>query len=80
MCQNCRLVRRGEVRSPENSWLCVFGQANPAPTDDDGIGHFSFGTLPLQFLFHHYFISSCMPAELGCISRLNRRYPRLIFS
>ena len=22
---------RGEVRSPENSLLCVFGQANPAP-------------------------------------------------
>jgi hypothetical protein len=25
---------RGEVRSPENSLLCVFGQANPAPTNE----------------------------------------------
>ena len=25
---------RGEVRSPENSLLCVFGQANPAPTHE----------------------------------------------
>ena len=32
------LARRGEIRSPENSLLCVFGQANPAPTVDDGIG------------------------------------------
>ena len=32
-----RLVRRGEVRSPKNSLLCVFGQANPSPTADDGI-------------------------------------------
>ena len=37
---------RGEVRSPENSLLCVFGQANPAPTADDGIGRFSFDTTP----------------------------------
>ena len=44
MCQNCRFVRRGKVRSPENSWLYVFGQANPAPTADDGIGRFSFDT------------------------------------
>ena len=46
MCQNCRFVRRGKVRSPENSWLYVFGQANPAPTADDGIGRFSFDTPP----------------------------------
>jgi len=26
------------VRSPENSLLCVFGQVNPSPTTDDGIG------------------------------------------
>ena len=25
---------RGEVRSPENSLLCVFGQANPAPRNE----------------------------------------------
>ena len=41
LCQNVDnavvLARRGEVRSPENSLLCVFGQANPAPTADDGI-------------------------------------------
>ena len=36
---------RGEVRSPENSLLCVFGQANPSPTADDGMGRFSFDTL-----------------------------------
>ncbi|MEQ2954969.1 hypothetical protein [Phocaeicola massiliensis] len=42
----CRLVHRGEVRSPENSLLCVFGQANPAPTADDGIDRFGFDTLP----------------------------------
>ena len=36
---------RGEVRSPENSLLCVFWQANPAPTADDGIGRFRFDTL-----------------------------------
>ena len=41
----CRLVRRGEVLSPENSLLYVFGQANPAPTADDGIGRFCFGIL-----------------------------------
>jgi len=45
----CRLVRRGEVRSPENSLLYVFGQANPAPPADDGIGRFSFDTLPFYF-------------------------------
>ena len=42
LCQNVDnavvLVRRGEVRSPKNSLLCVFGQANPSPTADDGIG------------------------------------------
>ena len=43
---NALLVCRGEVRSPENSLLCVFGQANPAPTADDWIGHFSFDTPP----------------------------------
>ena len=32
-------------RSPENSLLCVFGQANPAPTTDDWIDWFSFDTL-----------------------------------
>ncbi|WP_237039006.1 hypothetical protein, partial [Phocaeicola faecalis] len=37
---------RGEVCSPENSLFCVFGQANPAPTTDDGIARFSFDTLP----------------------------------
>ena len=45
----CRLVRRGEVLSPENSLFYVFGQANPAPTADDGIGRFSFDTLPFYF-------------------------------
>jgi len=45
----CRLVRRGEVRSPENSLLYAFGQANPAPPADDGIGRFSFDTLPFYF-------------------------------
>ena len=25
---------RGEARSPENSLLCVFGQVNPAPTNE----------------------------------------------
>ena len=25
---------RGEVHSPENSLLCVFGQVNPAPTNE----------------------------------------------
>ena len=39
-------MRRGEVCSPENSLFCVFGQANPAPTTDDGIARFSFDTLP----------------------------------
>ena len=46
LCQNVDnavvLARRGEIRSPENSLLCVFGQANPAPTADDGIDRFSF--------------------------------------
>ena len=37
-------VRRGEVRSPENSLLCVFGQATPAPTVDDWIVRFRFDT------------------------------------
>ena len=36
LCQNVDnavvLARRGEIRSPENCLLCVFGQANPAPT------------------------------------------------
>ena len=41
----CRLVRRGESCSPEKSLFCVFGQANPAATADDGIGRFCFGTL-----------------------------------
>ena len=52
LCQNVDnavvLACRGEIRSPENSLLCVFGQANPAPTADDGIGRFSFGTLPFS--------------------------------
>ena len=34
LCQNVDnavvLARRGEIRSPENCLLCVFGQANPA--------------------------------------------------
>ena len=46
LCQNVDnavvLARRGEIRSPENCLLCVFGQANPAPTADDGIDRFSF--------------------------------------
>ena len=50
LCQNVDnavvLARRDEIRSPENSLLCVFGQANPAPTADDGIGRFSFDTTP----------------------------------
>ena len=29
--------------------LYAFGQANPAPTADDGIGRFSFDTLPFYF-------------------------------
>ena len=37
---------RGEVHSPENSLLCVFGQATPASTADDWIGRFGFDTLP----------------------------------
>ena len=41
--------RQGEVLSPENSLLYVFGQANPAPTADDGIGRLSFDTLPFYF-------------------------------
>ena len=53
LCQNVDnavvLARRGEIRSPENSLLCVFGQANPAPTADDGIDRFGFDTL-LQFM------------------------------
>ena len=35
-----------EICSPENSLLCVFGQANPAPTVNDLAGWFSFDTLP----------------------------------
>ena len=53
LCQNVDnavvLACRGEIRSPENSLLCVFGQANPAPTADDGIDRFGFDTL-LQFM------------------------------
>ena len=41
--QCCRVVRRGKVRSPENSLLCVFGQASPAPTDK-----ITILSLPLQ--------------------------------
>ena len=41
-------MRRGEVCSPENGLFCVFGQANPAPTTDDGIARFSFDTPMLQ--------------------------------
>ena len=41
LCQNVDnavvLARRGEIRSPENCLLCVFGQANLAPTADDEI-------------------------------------------
>ena len=53
LCQNVDnavvLARRGEIRSPENSLLCAFGQANPAPTTDDGIDRFSFlAFLPLE--------------------------------
>ena len=36
------LIGRGEVRSPENSLLCVFGQATPAPVVDDLRDCFSF--------------------------------------
>ena len=53
--QCCRFVRRGEVRSPENSLLCVFGQANPAPTAGDWIGRFSFDTLPFLKLVSNLF-------------------------
>ena len=60
LCQNVDnavvLARRGEIRSPENSLLCVFGQANPAPTADDGIGR-SFGTLPFMYLSLYSLIS-----------------------
>ena len=42
LCQNVDnavvLACRGEIRSPENSLLCVFGQANPAPAADDWTG------------------------------------------
>ena len=31
-------ANRGEICSPENSLLCVFGQANPAPTVNDLAG------------------------------------------
>ena len=48
LCQNVDnavvLARRDEIRSPENCLLCVFGQANLAPTADDGISRFSFDT------------------------------------
>ena len=41
LCQNVDnavvLARRGEIRSPENCLLCVFGQASPAPTTDNWI-------------------------------------------
>ena len=54
LCQNVDnavvLACRGEIRSPENSLLCVFGQANPALTADGWIGHFSFETLPFSFI------------------------------
>ena len=50
LCQNVDnavvLACRGEIRSPENSLLCVFGQATPASTADDWIGRFGFDTLP----------------------------------
>ena len=44
--QCCRFVRRGRVRLPEDTKQTVFGRASLAPTADDGIGRFSFGTLP----------------------------------
>ena len=37
-------ANRGKICSPENSLLCVFGQANPAPTVNDLAGWFSFDT------------------------------------
>ena len=49
LCQTWIMLsftRRGEIRSPENCLLCVFGQANPAPTADNWIARFSFDTLP----------------------------------
>ena len=50
LCQNVDnavvLARRGEIRSPENCLLCVFGQATPAPTSDNWIARLSFDTLP----------------------------------
>ena len=36
----------GRVHLPENTKQTVFGRASLAPTADDGIGRFSFGTLP----------------------------------
>jgi len=45
-CFSCNRGGGGGVRPPENSLLCVFGQATPAPTADDGIGRFSFDTTP----------------------------------
>ena len=44
--QCCLLVPRGRVRLPEDTKQTVFGRADLAPTADDGIGRFSFGTLP----------------------------------
>ena len=40
------MVPRGRVRLPEDTKQTVFGRADLAPTADDGIGRFSFGTLP----------------------------------
>ena len=50
---NCR----GEVRSPENSLLCVFGQANPAPTVDDWIVRFRFDNPFLLYRVTYPFLS-----------------------
>ena len=44
--QCCLLVPRGRVRLHEDTKQTVFGRADLAPTADDGIGRFSFGTLP----------------------------------
>ena len=41
------------------SLLYVFGQANPAPTADDGIGRFSFGTLPFSMNAILLFYDKC---------------------
>lgn len=53
-------ARRGEICSPEDNSLCVFGQVNPAPTVDKVTGHFSFDIPPTVSLG-----STVMPPNLA---------------